>query len=89
MRHSRVRQSLGVTFIVHITEIGRLSVHTSVRSDLPKLGEKNGELVFPAEIERALESLLVSEVAVSVDRLVGRPEFFFAVRGLVETDCRA
>lgn len=66
-----------------------MSVHTSVRSDLPKLGEKSGKLVLSAEIERTLESLLVSEVAVSVGRLVGRLSLFCGEGTGVETDCRA
>ena len=62
-----------------------MSVFTSVRSDLPELSQKSRKLVLSAEIERTLESFVVSEVAVSVDRWVGRRGL--EMTGLVGSDC--
>lgn len=73
IRHSTVKR-VGTSF-------------TSVRSDLPKLGEKSRKLILSAEVERTLVSLLVSEVTISADQSVG-------CRGLqlggelVEIDCQ-
>ena len=63
-----------------------MSVFTSVRSDLPELSQKSRKLVLSAEIERTLESFVVSEVAVSVDRWVGRRGL--EMTGLVGSDSR-